>query len=110
MFSFLSHKEFRFLLPILPVALIICIVVILLINIPLSVYMGLIHQSGTTDATLHLSNTVNNDSKVLFLMPCHSAPYYSYIHRNISMKFLSCEPNFNNAVNYTDEADVFFFY
>ncbi|GFV66660.1 GPI mannosyltransferase 3 [Trichonephila clavipes] len=134
-FSFLSHKEFRFLLPVLPLALIICsavmneissnkmaifkwkiskvinicmVYVILSINIPLSIYMGLFHQSGVTDTTLHLSHIIGKDSKVLFLMPCHSTPYYSYIHQNISMKFLTCEPNFDKIYNYTDEADSFF--
>lgn len=29
---------------------------------------------------------------VLFLTPCHATPYYSHIHRNISMEFLDCSP------------------
>ncbi|KAG8183838.1 hypothetical protein JTE90_025721 [Oedothorax gibbosus] len=136
-FSILSHKEFRFLLPILPLALVICSSVmneistgrmkifkhkvnkyfntilmygILLVNIPFSLYMGLFHQLGVIDATLHLANSVSEKSSVLFLMPCHSTPYYSYIHKNITMKFLTCEPNFNNTQYYEEEADSFFQY
>jgi len=29
---------------------------------------------------------------ILFLMPCHSTPYYSTLHRNIPMQFLDCTP------------------
>jgi len=32
----------------------------------------------------------------------------SYIHHNITMKFLTCEPNLGRISNYTDEADVFY--
>lgn len=34
--------------------------------------------------------------------------FFSYIHRNISMNFLTCEPNLGHKENYTDEAEVFF--
>ncbi|KAF8794530.1 GPI mannosyltransferase 3 like protein [Argiope bruennichi] len=57
---------------------------------------------------LQLSHILKKNSNVLFLMPCHSTPYYSYIHQNVSMKFLSCEPNFNNVDDYMEEADIFF--
>ncbi|XP_035215381.1 GPI mannosyltransferase 3-like isoform X2 [Stegodyphus dumicola] len=134
-FSIPSHKEFRFLLPIMHIALmtssvvmyristnklrvfgyevnktfnVILIAATLLVNIPLSIYMGLFHQRGSIDAALRLADLVTENSNVLFLMPCHSTPYYSYIHKNISMKFLTCEPNFENADGYTDEADEFF--
>ena len=33
---------------------------------------------------------------------------YSHLHRNISIQFLTCEPNFNQRENYVDEADLFF--
>lgn len=29
---------------------------------------------------------------VFFLMPCHSTPFYSTLHKNISMRFLECSP------------------
>jgi GPI mannosyltransferase 3 len=31
---------------------------------------------------------------VLFLMPCHSTPYYSTLHYNLPMRFLDCTPRF----------------
>jgi phosphatidylinositol glycan class B len=32
------------------------------------------------------------DGGVLFLTPCHATPYYSHVHRNVSMRFLDCSP------------------
>lgn len=134
-FSIPSHKEFRFLLPFLHLSLIICGVVmdeiwsermfinrtkirknlnvlfsalLVLVNVPLSIYMALYHQRGVIDAVLHLSKTADSHSEVIFLMPCHSTPYYSYIHKDIKMRFLTCEPNFGNEKDYIEEADLFF--
>lgn len=36
----------------------------------------------------------NNRASIYFLMPCHSTPFYSHVHENVTMKFISCEPNF----------------
>ena len=33
---------------------------------------------------------------------------YSYLHMNVSMRFLTCEPNLSGDLNYTDEADEFY--
>lgn len=32
----------------------------------------------------------------------------SHIHQNVTMQFLTCEPNFLKKDNYLDEADTFF--
>jgi len=32
----------------------------------------------------------------------------SYLHRNVQMKFLTCEPNLFKENNYVDEADMFY--
>ena len=56
----------------------------------------------------HLRNEIKANDSVLFLTPCHSTPYYSYLHSNISMNFLTCEPNLENKSFYLDEADKFF--
>lgn len=33
-------------------------------------------------------------SGILFLMPCHSTPYYSSLHYNVTMRFLDCTPRY----------------
>lgn len=38
-------------------------------------------------------------------MPCHSTPYYSHVHRNLSMLFWDCSPS--SEPNYVDQADQF---
>lgn len=32
----------------------------------------------------------------------------SYLHVNVSARFLTCEPNFDNKEDYFDEADIFY--
>lgn len=34
--------------------------------------------------------------------------FRSHIHQNITMRFLTCEPNFNKDENYVDQADKFY--
>jgi len=133
-YSLLPHKEFRFLLQILPLCL-YCItqflsewsrtkstiviwlvaIVILVSNVIPAGYLGFVHQQGTLNAMDKLASiasdykTENGQSaKFLFLMPCHSTPYYSHIHQNVTMRFLTCEPNFKKQENYLDEADKFY--
>ncbi|GMN24606.1 hypothetical protein TIFTF001_049160 [Ficus carica] len=76
-------------------------------NIPMALYMSLIHQRGTEDVMNHLSKEVPNEKvkSVLFLMPCHATPYYSTLHRDIPMHFLDCSPSENKGV--PDESDRF---
>ena len=95
--------------------------VILLVagNFPPLFYFSLIHQRGTIDVMnyLHtaLTSTVSDRGQVvtasdgvLFLMPCHSTPYYSYLHLNVSLRFLTCEVDVTGSGNHTDEAEKFF--
>lgn len=51
-------------------------------------------QRGTEDAMLYLSREAHDGrvKSVLFLMPCHSTPYYSTLHYNLPMRFLDCTP------------------
>ncbi|XP_053980356.1 GPI mannosyltransferase 3 [Hylaeus volcanicus] len=129
-YSLLSHKEFRFLLPLLPMLIYICtsctfslhvkfvkearqIFILLLIvsNIIPGFYFCMVHQRGSLDVmkVLH-KEAVNadNTTNILFLTPCHSTPLYSHLHVNVPIKILTCEPNLNNSINYIDEADLFF--
>lgn len=133
-FSLLPHKEFRFLLQILPLCL-FCIVqflsewsrtksslviwltavVILVSNIVPAGYLGYVHQQGTIKVMDRLAEIANDyktsdghSAKIFFMMPCHSTPYYSHIHANITMRFLTCEPNFKDDEKYIEEADKFY--
>jgi phosphatidylinositol glycan class B len=57
----------------------------------------------------HLRATAPLSSSVLFLMPCHSTPHQSHLHReDVNLRFLTCEPNLEGESNYVDEADWFF--
>ncbi|XP_034944229.1 GPI mannosyltransferase 3 [Chelonus insularis] len=130
-YSLLQHKEFRFILPLLPLIIYVstCTVYPDIFTIPVSVkkyvvlliisfncivalYFGMVHQKGTLNIMKHLRNEVhvNGQSNVdiMFMTPCHSTPFYSHLHINVPMRFLTCEPNFNNEENYQDETDQFF--
>ncbi|KAL0541870.1 hypothetical protein IC582_021948 [Cucumis melo] len=127
--SLLGHKEFRFVLPILPIALMfsgyslaalrsqtspnskreksrnlhtkrpmkmsLATIFLLATNIPMGLYMSLVHQRGTEDVMNHLAREAANGKvkRILFLMPCHSTPYYSTLHQNLPMQFLDCTPS-----------------
>ncbi|CAF2136068.1 unnamed protein product [Brassica napus] len=145
-YSLLGHKEFRFVLPVLPIALIfsgyalaqieasvsslssittkkqvsrkkhivkwspkliLSVLFLLVTNVPMALYMSLFHQRGTEDAMNYLSEEAYKGSvkSILFLMPCHSTPYYSTLHSNIPMLFLDCTPSEEKGK--LDESDRF---
>ncbi|KAL0013410.1 hypothetical protein SO802_000479 [Lithocarpus litseifolius] len=141
LYSVLGHKEFRFVLPVLPIALMFSgyalakmnasdppnakkkgslnihtrcpskmqffIFFLLATNIPMALYMSLIHQRGTEDVMIYLSKEARNEKveSILFLMQCHATPYYSTLHRNLPMRFLDCSPSEEKGV--LDESDRF---
>lgn len=125
-YSLLPHKEFRFIYPVLPFCMIFCGIslaslktwrrvtaaILVVLNLLPALYTGLIHQRGTLDVMGHLQGLcdVNSSSSlkpdVLFLMPCHSTPYYSHLHCPIKMRFLECPPNLGEG--YVDEAAIFY--
>ncbi|XP_069127470.1 GPI mannosyltransferase 3-like [Argopecten irradians] len=87
----------------------IFVMILVVVNIPAALYFGLIHQRGTVVVMKYLyDQSLDKSMDVLFLTPCHSTPYYSYLHQNISMRMLTCEPNLSQKKNYTDEADQFY--
>lgn len=65
-------------------------IILLVSNLVAALYTGLIHQRGTLDVMSHLQTLCDVSSvsslpqpDVLFLMPCHSTPFYRYgIPRN----------------------------
>ncbi|XP_065912466.1 GPI mannosyltransferase 3-like isoform X2 [Dysidea avara] len=111
--SILQHKEFRFIFPVVPFACIYagyhlhtvwtkykhtvykCVVVLILVsNIPMAAYFSLIHQRGSLTVMDELRLAIDDypNPSVLFLTPCHSTPFYSHVHRNVSMRILTCTP------------------
>ncbi|CAH8875671.1 unnamed protein product [Trichobilharzia szidati] len=149
-YSFLSHKEFRFIFPLIPLGMYFCgvtsvwfihryksrlqslrsqysrrrylICFILVTQIPLALYTCQVHQRGGLQAVSFLNEEIsrkqlgrsNELTTVLCLMPCHTVPSIGYLHKNITFRQLSCEPDLrkfkpdNNNYQYTDEADVFY--
>uniref|UniRef100_A0A7S4MRE3 Mannosyltransferase n=1 Tax=Vannella robusta TaxID=1487602 RepID=A0A7S4MRE3_9EUKA len=114
LFSLLGHKEFRFLYPIVPLMMVVSgygahcfysrkrgggqtkwkkllLVLLMLANVPMLIYFSVGHQVGTTSVLEHIQQD-NTVESVYFLVPCHQTPFYSFIHRNISLAFPDCSP------------------
>lgn len=141
--SMISHKEIRFILPLMPFFMIWAgqgrvllrkasvstqlkrayLAVVFISQIFLLLYMIRYHQKGPIQVMDHLRWTIDNYSlkhkhttpSILFLMPCHSVPWYGYLHRNVIMRGLDCSPpldkhtgRYRYKSNYQDEADRFF--
>ncbi|KAK9248433.1 Alg9-like mannosyltransferase family-domain-containing protein [Lipomyces tetrasporus] len=130
-YSLISHKEVRFIFPLLPIFHIfaaislsrlrilyrttlkwIFIAFLVLVNVPLALYASTIHQRGVVDVTSYIRTTPSITS-VGFLMPCHSTPWMSHMHRpDATAWFLTCEPPRNlspsEIATYRDESDQFY--
>jgi len=117
-YSFQTHKEFRFIYPILPLCFIsladyttrqfikptqpslstnetkqhgrgfmVLLAILFLVQVGATVYFSRMHQRGPMDAVQHLrseyyhkDNSKQNQVVVYFLMPCHQAPGYAFVH------------------------------
>ncbi|XP_060657929.1 GPI mannosyltransferase 3 isoform X1 [Drosophila nasuta] len=132
--STVEHKELRFVSSLQPLCLYVASDVlsrwsyratrtklwlaalgILLLNALPAWYFSTIHQKGPIELMPKLRNIAqeyrderDQRANILFLMPCHSTPYYSHIHENVTMRFLTCEPNLKQLANFKDEADRFY--
>ncbi|EDL84114.1 phosphatidylinositol glycan, class B (predicted), isoform CRA_c [Rattus norvegicus] len=126
-YSMLGHKEFRFIYPVLPFCMVFCgyslahlkawrkaaLSFLLLSNVLLALYTGLVHQRGTLDVMSHIQKVCPRGpdpapASVFIMMPCHSTPYYSHVHCPLSMRFLQCPPDLTGKTQYLDEADTFY--
>ncbi|XP_053222135.1 GPI mannosyltransferase 3 isoform X2 [Podarcis raffonei] len=129
-YSTLSHKEFRFIYPVLPICMVFCghslkqlkrwqraaaISFLLVTNLLPALYTGLVHQRGTLDVMGHLqslcgapADSPEQPASVFMLMPCHSTPFYSHVHCPLPLRFLQCPPDLTGRANYLDEADLFY--
>ncbi|CAG0880907.1 unnamed protein product [Darwinula stevensoni] len=133
--SYVRHKEMRFLLPFLPLLNLIngdlvakvfapfphwitqrpahrlLFGILLFVNVVLAMVGNCLYMRGPIGAMELIAEAAHespHSTSVLFLLPCHSTPYYSHVHVNISMHFLTCEPNWNQTPGYLDEADQFY--
>ena len=120
--SLISHKEVRFIYPLLPILHIIAarplssfvfdppsagtrkhvLATLITINIIIAVYTTQYHQRGVIDVMHYLRHEhearlkdigVDARTSVAFLMPCHSTPWRSHlVHEGIDAWALTCEP------------------
>ena len=120
--SIISHKEVRFIYPLLPMLIVLAarpfarfqykralLTIIVPANIAFAAYVSLVHQRGVVDVThylrheyeqksLHHTSTSVFDANaaemtVGFLMPCHSTPWRSHlVYPGIKAWALTCEP------------------
>jgi phosphatidylinositol glycan class B len=119
-YSLLPHKEFRFIFPIVPILLMVVayaiqhigslrwrkriILFLITTQLPLALYLSLWHQRGVIDVMLWMRT--QPVKSIGILMPCHSTPWSSILHKDIPMWFLTCEPPLKETT--LDEADLFY--
>ena len=124
LYSIPGHKEFRFILVLIPfvsfysgyaISIInkkyakFCLLVLTVSNAFIALYFGLVHQKSPLSLLDHLHKLKPEPYELtLFLMPCHSTPFYSHLHLPTRLKFITCEPDLKNSVNYIDESVLFY--
>ena len=135
-FSFAGHKEWRFLHPLVPAMHILAAhslvslhdrtsprsktptsslgikrthaLVLAVVSLAPALYTTLWHSSAQISVLSHLRALPNTDLRsVGFLMPCHSTPGQSHLHRRIPVWRLSCEPPLQ-CVQFSSALFVFF--
>ncbi|KAL7273517.1 glycosylphosphatidylinositol anchor biosynthesis [Rhizina undulata] len=131
-YSLISHKEVRFIYPLLPILHVlsaatleelkwskktkkVVLLGMVLLNMPIAWYATQVHQRGVMDVADWLRGTgaeENGWESVGFLMPCHSTPWKSTVTGNGKMWALGCEPPIGlsdeEKLVYLDEADQFY--
>ncbi|KAH8981026.1 Alg9-like mannosyltransferase family-domain-containing protein [Lactarius akahatsu] len=139
-FSFAGHKEWRFLHPLVPAMHILAArslvslydrasppcsskpasslgikrthaSVLALLSLVPALYAALWHSSAQIGVLSHLRGLPDTELRSIgFLMPCHSTPAQSHLHRRIPVWRLSCEPPLHGEElsTYQDETDIFF--
>ncbi|KAF2200450.1 hypothetical protein GQ43DRAFT_73199 [Delitschia confertaspora ATCC 74209] len=120
--SLISHKEVRFLYPLLPILHLLSappisslfpsplpssrkaiLAILLLLNLLIAGYTSQVHQRGVIDVLAYLrhkhetavsgNDNMYRNTTVGFLMPCHSTPWRSHLnHPGIEAWALTCEP------------------
>jgi phosphatidylinositol glycan class B len=120
-FSCAGHKEWRFLHPLVPIMHLLAarslislhdrssprysirntglnikrthVVVLALLSLAPSLYVMRWHSSAQIGVVSYLRGLPDTELRSIgFLMPCHSTPAQSHLHRRIPVWHLSCEP------------------
>ncbi|EEY68034.1 putative GPI mannosyltransferase [Phytophthora infestans T30-4] len=120
-YSNAAHKEFRFVLPLLPPAFVyagyclrnlerklyaqfrertqwnllrLAVFSVVVPNVLSAYYLSRIHQRAPAEVMDYLAERIqeNPEASIHFWTPCHATPYYSYLHQNVSMWFPDCSP------------------
>jgi phosphatidylinositol glycan class B len=96
--SLSAHKEIRYLAPILPFFVFALSEIVpdwmLYLNGALQlivfVFLSQFHQIGQTRIMRYVAK---NPAPTLFLLPCHSTPLTTAVHRNVTLRILACPPS-----------------
>ncbi|KAJ7724487.1 glycosyltransferase family 22 protein [Mycena maculata] len=137
-YSLASHKEWRFIHPLLPILHVFAaktlydmsdhqghinyqlqrrLLAILLVTVPASCYIMFLYCNAPIRVMAFIRSLPREelrDGGVGFLMPCHSTPGHAYLHRpelaGGRLWALGCEPPLQNQdpVTYRDQTTVFF--
>lgn len=119
-FSCIGHKEWRFLHPLVPIMHLLAarslseraratpgyrprstvlgikrthVVMLALLSLAPSLYVMRWHSSAQIEVLSHLRGLSDTELRSIgFLMPCHSTPGQSHLHRRIPVWRLTCEP------------------
>ncbi len=128
--SLLSHKEFRFLMPVTPALWALgaapartlwgqqggprrlVVAVLILANLPALVFLGLYHQRAPVAASEWLASHSHHIKDVLLLTPCHAIPYHSHLHApHLVIHSLDCSPPGRRPLGHPqtglDDSDLF---
>jgi phosphatidylinositol glycan class B len=76
---------------------------LILANVPLALYLSLLHQRAPVSAALHLGQ---QQHPALLLLPCHSTPLHSHLHLGPPARSLACRPPVP-GLEEEDEAEAF---
>uniref|UniRef100_A0A8H7Y4E3 Mannosyltransferase n=1 Tax=Psilocybe cubensis TaxID=181762 RepID=A0A8H7Y4E3_PSICU len=118
-YSFAGHKEWRFIHPILPLLHVFAAksLVDLSTDTRMSRKKKTTHWNGPIEVMHYIRQLPRHDlnqTTIGFLVPCHSTPGQSHLHRRDlageRMWQLGCEPplQHQNLATYKDQTDVFF--
>ncbi|WFC99020.1 glycosylphosphatidylinositol anchor biosynthesis [Malassezia yamatoensis] len=106
-YSFLAHKEARFLQPVVPIMHLFAVQLfrplsdswkscwrsipkvlryLLISQVPITLYVTMFHAHGQIAVMQYIHSVASPRTSVGFLMPCHSTPWQSHMHaRNLEV-------------------------